>query len=387
VDTIGARRAFSFLRRIVRILMRLSDIKFSNLRLAFQKGAGKKLNTLIGIIGKGLVTNVSGNVQSRRTDDGWELYFPHASRLPTVAGVGSGETRTDVSGGTVMPVDAVKFNFDSIDSSGSIFLAIDSGALKFTKPGTYLVTYSAGIEAEVRQAIAIKPGVGAEGEFFLRAGEQKMLGTSGFVTACEIPNLTGLIRLNEGETELILDTDLTGAHVTSETLTALPVFKDPSSAPTMTVVTELTVDAGFGACGELEGGQVVCRSGVEGGTNGDTFDPDLPPENLGNAIDFDALETAGVISSTITQDATDITTANATPLTDDDTNPDGVGITVKGTASGSAIVTVVREETTMEMKIDVGGTLYAPKIDVFGQRNAGRGNVYGVNLTLSVLKL
>lgn len=325
--------------------------------------------------------------------------------------VATGAPSADISSGALCAFDEVTRDIPA-DNLRYLLGGISSGAFEFSYPGVYLLQYSAAIEVNTGGATSHETESNT-GKTLIRAGGTEIESSAGYFGAEQKPNLKGFLK-KDNEDPWSPTVDLTDLVTYTAVITPVPVV-DGETLPTLTVANasdaliNVQVEYGgftnFGACGtygvNTSGGtpgyvDVPCISGV---------DPDISPavtitdgSNAVSSVTLNDVSAIDVLPATcLEMDGRLKATADADTSADFAVSTDGVsvvttgggGITgsVKGTASGSALI-FVEYNSSNELKIKLGSGYVNPTVDVFGSRDGTGGRpITCVNVSLSILRI
>ena len=320
--------------------------------------------------------------------------------------VANGAPGADVSSGAVCAFDEVTRD---IPASNLRYLlgGIEDGSFRFSYPGVYMLQYSAAIEVNLGGASTHETESNTA-KTLIRAGGTEIETSAGYFGAEQKMNLSGFLK-KDNEEPWAPTVDLKDLVTYTQPITAIPVVdgetlpsvtSDPSDAiSAVSVAYGGVLDETFGVGGTyiVDGGaiDVGFASGLDPtGTPSAT----TTPSNAVTNVTLSDVVAVDVLPETCLEDDNRLkATADFDTSRDFAVNPDGVavvttgggGITgsVKGTASGMALVFVEYDSSNV-LKINLSGTMVDPTVDVFGSRDGTGGRpITCVNVSLSILRI
>ncbi len=322
-----------------------------------------------------------------------------AARLPSSATKETGRTvravaaygasSVTVSGGAFCPITAFRKDFDDTHITALNFATVASNIITLTRPGYYLVTYHTGLMISLKQASSVVPDT-TIGKTVLKAGGEELPGTEGYFSMTEVPDLTGLLKLNGEETTpsvTVAIEGLVGKTAPFETVTVADdegMSVDIGGATGLTdpfQEEEFTVYQTSGPGNGLTAGSLTAsKEAIVTLDDAQTFPVTATPLTVISSNTLDGESKQGV-----TIDDTDIDgLVNFSGLTAEETAINDVPL--KGSTSGTAML-IVRYNASNALKLFIDGTEYDPTVGVFGSRESGTADVISLNTSISIIKL
>jgi len=259
-----------------------------------------------------------------RSPDGVDIIVSPVS-FPGRAYVVYGTSATAVTTGAKCSLTTITYDHDEITQENMVFATVASSTVTFTKPGRYLLNYSAVLKLDLTGETDHVPAM-VQATTVLRAGGTNLAGSNGAFGCPKVANFTDFVK-NVGDIEQTVDIS--------------------------------------GATGRTDAFDIASYALNGGG-----------PQNGPTDITFDVDDKQAVTLDT--QAALDVTTS-LTKIASYSTSGE-----VSGSASGSALI-YAKLNSSGVLKIFVGLTEYAPEVDVYG--DGGGSTVTNTATSLSITRL